>query len=740
MNELGDVLARTGEEPEVWQLLREFELATARDGQLSTRKALAEATRYALWDYQNEEGKKKDRDGAPAFPWNNASDTRIRLADEVQNELVADLETGFAHAQFGADSIEMEDMLPAQAVAKGLQWARSSGLRNVAAEAELCAQWGMAYGFAVVQTTWQRRIARRYESLTMEELTGMAQAMAQQQQQQGVQPSGDGGNVVGMLLQFVPDPSKEEEAIGIVQMLWPMFCHQQSPGIFMEEIGELSKADARKVVRELRTNGSTRMACPYVAANNPQVVTLKPGEDVFFPVETVDMDTARWVARLDWLPEVDVRAKVLTEGWDEGWVEKVIASQPKGDGVLGVGLGLSATQGTLQHTADGTNYRDRRNLHPILWIYRRAVDAEGVEGIWCTVVSPHIHEQSATGTQPYAKNELLNYAHGEFPFKVYRRERPERKIMESRGVPEIVLTWQNEKKAARDGMFDRNSLITVPPIKVPERTKGKVYRLAPAATIRCARPDEVEWMQPPPGNIVEGLQVTAAVEMDVARYFGTKREGVDPTLTATMQQARVDKFLNTWMEVFGQVLALMEQFLSDEDWQRIAGAAAPTRDWETIQRRYSYRLKFKMMDLSADFMETKLKLVGQILPMDTGGVIDRTKLVQASLAWIDAQMAQAVVSSDAPASQKIFNQVQDDLVKMLAGMEPAYTESDPTAKRQLEYAQQIMQTNPKLQQALKSDPDFQKLAEKWAKNRTFSVQEQQNAVTGRIGVDPTAGK
>lgn len=72
---------------------------------------------------------------------------------------------------------------------------------------------------------------------------------------------------------------------------------------------------------------------------------------------------------------------------------------------------------------------------------------------------------------------------------------------------------------------------------------------------------------------------------------------------------------------------------------------------------------------------------------------------------------------------------------MALGNKVPMVEGDPTAGSQLQYAQQIVQDNPKYQQALQSDERFAQLVEEWQQNRQFSAQQEQNKTIGRIGVN-----
>jgi hypothetical protein len=245
-------------------------------------------------------------------------------------------------------------------------------------------------------------------------------------------------------------------------------------------------------------------------------------------------------------------------------------------------------------------------------------------------------------------------------------------------------------------------------------------------------------MEPPPGNPAEAIELIREIVMDAREYFGIPGEGVDPVHAQMKQQNMVDQFLLTWMEVFGQVLALNQQFLSDGEWQEITGEQAPDRNFERIQRGAGWHLKFDVRDLNTDWMLAKLKAFAEfVLPADAAGTIDRAKFVQVCAAWVDPSIARAVISDATTASQQLFSRVQQDFALMALGNDVVPEDSsDPTAPRQLEYGRQIMQANPKYQQQMRQDPRFAELVQKWSKNKEFALQQQQNKVIGRIGVQP----
>jgi hypothetical protein len=89
-----------------------------------------------------------------------------------------------------------------------------------------------------------------------------------------------------------------------------------------------------------------------------------------------------------------------------------------------------------------------------------------------------------------------------------------------------------------------------------------------------------------------------------------------------------------------------------------------------------------------------------------------------------------------PASQKMFDETNNDLALISLGNPPKLRENDPAAAMRLQFTQQILQSNPKYIQQAQADQTFQANMQKYVQNLQFSVQQQQNAVTGRLGVQP----
>jgi len=247
-------------------------------------------------------------------------------------------------------------------------------------------------------------------------------------------------------------------------------------------------------------------------------------------------------------------------------------------------------------------------------------------------------------------------------------------------------------------------------------------------------------MEPPKGTPTIAEFVIANVEKSTATYFGLNHLETPPPLAQMLQQSSVDNWLTAWSEIYTQMLQLCLQYMDSEELARIAGVDIP-KGIDDIVKQYDFEVRFDIRNLYSDLVMEKLQAISQfVIPLDSAGVIDRSKLVQKAVEAISPDAAKELVINQQTASQKMYRDVQTDIGMMMLGNEANYVENDPTAQTKMQYLQEIMQKNPKAQQAAQSDQIFQMLLQNYQKNLQMSVMQQQNKQIGRIGVSPMADK
>lgn len=683
-----DLMARVGSEPDVSALTEELR-RSATDYGVMARVDRVENVRFCRWAGQTDDGKKWNDTGRnkPAFPWDGASDTRIPLADEVVNGLVDLCSTSFWRSMLRVSPTNISQLDQAVTAHNLMDWTVNAKMYNdLTREVELLSQYLWTYGWAGVHVTWQQEMGQKEQYLTMDQVMALA-------------AQSPDGSVLADLPNLIANPEADDQSAELLIAAFP----------------NLKKRRALKAIRELRTEGECEFPIPTMVTNKPMIAALAPWDELTFPPETTDIQSARVVFRRFYMTEAQILNKVETEDWDAEWAQEAINTMGRFSNFADYTYSLGIAQNSVL---------DRENLIEVVYAYQKAVDEDGLPGVFYTVFSPQVGDK-------WGYFEALDYAHGQYPFVVWRSELIHRQITESRGVPEVCMTWQEEVKAQRDSVFDYTSLATLPPIEVP-KTRGGNLKIGPAVQVPVLRRGEIGFMAPPAREPGVAFQLIAAVQAQTDSYFGRPTEKVPPVITQMRQQRLINNWLHGWTEAFRQVLSLTLQYIGPVEIQRITASQTPLP--ENVQD-FDVMLKFDIRELSTDLVTEKLKAISTlVLPLDTAGVIDRAKLISVALRAIDPTLASELVMAQGPAAQKMFNETNDEIALMSLGNPPQLRENDPTAPMRLQFSQQVLQSNPKYQAQLQQDPLFQANLQKYIENLQFSVQQQQNAVTGRLGV------
>ena len=682
-------------QPDIKELSSEYTRAGGYSS-VGFRRTLSDDVRFAKWGTQTDDGKKRSVDpNEEPFPWDGASDTRVRLADQIINENVDILCTAFWRGVLRASPTEASDVSQAASVTSLLGYYRDNLMRReLQQEVQLAAQWGQQYGVSVIYCGWEREVSKRMQTFNMDELVQLS-AQAEE------------GTAMAELPGMIKNPDQEDAVVELVQ----------------EYLG-LNKRRARKAVRELRDNDTTEVPMDHVTRNAPVVTALKMHDDVFIAPETLELKNAPVIFRRQYMTRAELKQASAMYGYDNAWVEQVLNT--------GGRIHQYDDYPSTQLNSEMGIYDTRGNLFEIVYAYERVVDEDGVPNVWCTVFHPGI-------TQKHAKHEMLDYCGGQYPFYAYRRETLTRRLLDSRGVSEICMTWQTEQKAQRDAMYDRASLTVLPPFVYPARS-SQVYRLQPGASIPEMRPNEIRFLEPPKSNPQEALEIVQYVQNQADDYFGRLTENNNQANAQTRRQAMVENWMLTWSEVFGKMFRLVQEYASPEELMRIGGMnpMLPSSP-EEISGRFDFRVNFDVRELDQEFMLQKMQIVSQmVLPEDSAGVIDRAALTKFKMMLLDPVLAEMTITDKTGATQQTFDRVKMYVALMSLGNEAQYDEKDPTAGMKLQFLQGILQGNPRYQEQMQSDERFAALMQTYTQALQFQVQQEQNAQVGRIGVQPVS--
>jgi hypothetical protein len=675
---------------------------------VNERRILAEEIRYNLWEGQSRDGRKhaNAQDGKPAFPFEGASDARIRLADMIVNERVLILTAAAFRNLPRVKGLELQNEALGHQLTTLLKWVLKNKLggqyfREIVKLAQY--QEADSPAAAILGVWWEQETALEMRTLTLAEIAQSVQAL-------GLQPE-----QITALEAQMNDPEQDGETAQALQQLIP----------------HLSDARAKKVVQELRENQEAEFPAPYLKTDQPSVCAYKLYEDIFLPTNTADPQKCRAYFVREWLGEWELRERQISYGYSEEFVTEVLKHEAATMFPLyrrNPGMG----EFTIVAEEQTASKEARRGLYEVVTVVWKAVNEDQIPGIYMLPISGSVDF-------PAKDRELCDYKHGNYMFTFFAREILGSRLLDSRGVPELISTEQQALKLLADSFQDHVQLATLPNIKVPRRRSKLSLVIGPLKIIKEDRPGDVTYMQPPEypqGNERQQEEVRRRVD----EYWGRISENVAPMLTQLHQTGIALNFLTNLTDALTQVLQLCQQYISDEELQMICGddGIPIARSREEIQGKFAVELTFDPRDLDMDYLKNIVAMIVQILQVDTLNTIQRDKLVQRLFSAIDPNLAAATIRPVEDANQSEVQDEQNNFAKISAGVEPGMVEGGQNFPLRLQTLTDIVQKNPEAYQKL--SPVSKEIFDARVKYLQNQQQQIKNAQIGRQVGQPALGE
>jgi hypothetical protein len=680
-------------QPDVAELKGELLRSFNEENDIETFNKL-EDTRLCRWAGQTQDGRKHaEAVGQKVFPFEGASDIRVPLADGIIRRIVDILTAAQQRAVARVQGVELQDSEQAATAGTLLNWARNRISNSLGKEAMLLANYAETYGYALGMVTWDQEVCMRDQEVSLEQIMQLAQGA-------------EAGSPLQMLPEMIADADSQDAVVELIRGQFP----------------QLAKRELGTMVKELRETGSTSFPTPYVSKNQPKVIALKPLDDFVVPPETISINSARAVFRRCFHTEAEVRAKVLTDDWNEEWVEKAVENKGRETGVTTDAFNLEG--GQLLHRRD--------NLVEVWYAYYKTVDKDGIPSVMYTVFSNQVEDDL------WAKHGRLDYAHGELPFVEFKSEEFARRLIESRGVPEVCKDWQRLLKTQLDSVIDYTSFSTLPAITFNKRMGGAIDKFGPAVQIPVTRPDDIGFMAPPSREPRTAFELDAAVRRQAYEYYGLPHADVPQPSTQLAQQAKVSSWLRGWTEIYRQMLRLCLQYLAPDELVRITGVAAAS-EIGMDAHKFDLICTFSVDEFDYSIQKEKLGVISSaILPSDSSGRIDRAAFTERLLRAVVPESANDLLLSPQNASKEMYANVKQDLANMMLGIEAEYSDAskDPAAATKLQMVQELVQKTPSIQQAMQSNELFGQLLQNYTANLQQGIAQEQNKMIGRQGVAP----
>ncbi len=673
-------LLYVSKEPDIGYLQETYQRTKSDLGEWIDRRQRDYDTRNCLWSGKSDDFKKHSNLSATGevFPWEGASDQEVRMVDETINTMVAQSLNAIRRAQIVANPIESDDIERSNVISNFIRWLINSRMDEFYDQVELGLNHLYEKGMMVHYCYWESKDLKQQQTIQLAEI---AQALPQ-------------------IAQAIQDGSMDEELSSAIKDQF-----------------KVSKAKARGMLKEMRSDGETTIPVTRRVINQPRVKALAPDEDVFWPSYTIDPQEAPYVFHVINMTPEQLRSKINTEGWDEEFVDAAIELAQQGEADTPIN-NLRLQEEVI---------RDDDETIRIIYCYQRLLDEEGTPGIYCTIMTSRVPDL-------YAKHQLLDYSHGKYPFVVTTYEKTSKRLYHSRSVSELGEGPQNILKIEEDASIDRQSISTLPPLLVPYGRSPSKW--GPGVRVPYRTPGEYRFADVPRFD-GGSVQVRQYVKEGFDRLIGRNAPGVDPIEAQMKQQRNIDKVFQHLRMVIDQVYTLYQQYGPDAEFFRVTGM----NDMQKFMKgapneRFDFYLQFDAATQDPNQMLERVKTIADLGGLlDKNGTLDTERLLQLAIGQVLPGASEKVLLPKETASQNAVNEERQTIAELVAGVPPNVKPQDAHELKMQVFQQWLSQ--PDIQQKAQQDPALQERIQGYMQQRNFAIQQQQNAQIGRLGAMPT---
>jgi len=673
-------LLYVSKEPDIGYLSETFRKTQSDIGEWLDRRQRDYDVRNCLWAGKSDDFKKHSKLSATGdvFPWDGASDQEIRMVDNQINKCVAMVMNAVRQAHIVATPIESGDIERSNVISMFLRWLINAKMEEFYDQLELGLNHFFEKGLMCHYVWYDSQELKQQQTIRMDEIV---QALPE-------------------IAEAIQDGSLDNQLSSVIKDQF-----------------NVSKAKARSMLRELRDEGSTTIPVTRQVINRPKLKALAPDEDVFWPNYTIDPQEAPYVFHVLHMTPEQLRAKISTEKWDEEFVEKAmqLAQNTQRDDTL-----YNIRQ------IDESIRNDDETIR-IVYCYQRLLDEDDVPGIYCTIMHPDVPNL-------YAKHELLDYAHGKYPFVVTKYEQTSKRLYSSRSIPELGEPLQQVMKIETDALIDRQSLATLPPLEHPLGRPPSKW--GPGVRVPYRTKGEIGWASTPRfdgGNV----EVRRYVQEMFDKYFGNFAQGVDQVESQNKQQAIINKVFTHLKYVFDQVWTLYQQYGPDNEFFRVTGMQDVQKfNKGQANERFDFYLQFDVATQDPEQMLERVRAITELAPaLDKSGTLDTETLLQLAVGQILPGASEKIMIPKETASQKAIQEERQTIAELVAGVPPNVRPQDSHELKMQVFEEWLSQ--PDIQQKAQQDQALQERIANYLQQRQMQIQQKRNAITGRLGANPT---
>ena len=662
-----------------------------RSRQFYSTRTKAEEAFYCVWDGQHADGTVHDERDALAWPFDGASDQRVRWGEKVVLDKIALVMIALSSCEVEfACGAGPDAERRANALKRLLGW--EMGRLGAKGYAEFLALLRYMLvdspAVAAMDVSWRRRASLAVRELNAEELA--AQYVAANGSEETDPATLEGKYWMGL--------RGEDEAA--TEQLDAFLVAQ---GVRQE--------DAEAVRRALAEEGECECLCRGPADEGVELKALRYGDDFCIPREASDFDYASPWFRGEWVTEEQLRERVESDGWDPEWVEDELRYK-------GASFYDEATRPN----------DDVKDLCNIVWCYEAVTTDAGETVRWVTVLG-HA-DGSAFGQR------AIRSRRGTWGVAFFRREVTGRNLLAARGLAALCAPDQGVAKEVRD-MAANNAIVgSLPPIKAKgTRTRNAV--IEPFSVINMGINDDLLWMQPP-AYPAAAKETEERLKAELLAYVGVSDGQTDVT---ERRQEEVNWYLRQFQDLFVLMVEAAQDHASDEALAGVTGEGdVQGLRREDITGSFGITLRLDPRNLDNKALLDKVQaFAGVLQSIDRERAVDTLPVLRHVMRQLWPEVSGEAMRSPEQLTANDLEEEKQNFALIKAGVMPRMdTQGRWNYGARLQFYQQLQEENPDA--IAEMSPVAQENLQRWMEAlEQQNTQFGENAEIGRTGVEGVEG-
>lgn len=642
-----------------------------------------------VWDGANASGVALNSEKEEAWPFEGASDQRLRWGETAFRDHLALVSIAISSAEIeitcGGSPEEQERARALKLLLRGVMNALGS-----AGYAEILAMLRYMMcdspAVAALDVQWRRRLTLGVAELNADELADEYGMMAKN--------LGESDSAAKIAFRAALAGEADLGELNKVRQ-------------FLMSAKGVREDDVDEVLEALDEEGECEALVVIASNEGPEVKALRYIDDFCVPRVTDDFNYASPWFRSEWVTESQLKERIVGDDWDPEWVEETLNYK---------GYELFTERGA-------TVVEDVKDLINLVWCYSAETNERGETVRYVTVLSQA--DGSAFGKR------VVRTRRGNWQTAFFRREVRTRNITDARGLAEISAPSQGVAKGIRD-MAANNALIgSLPPVKAKGARVRNVL-LEPFSVIQMGQSDDLAFMQPP-AYPAAAEKAEDKIHKELLQYLGVSDGESDVT---ERRREFMFWFLEQWRDFLVLLLEVTQDNASDEFVTRATQTAdAKGVKAQDVSGRFMMSIKLDPTNIDNEKLITKVNAVAQVLQsIDREGVVDTSPFVRHVLTMLFPDMSGAALRSPEQLTQDDIRDEEQNFVKIKAGLMP---QMDTTGhwryQARLEWHQRMLQENPDA--IAEMSPASQEMYQRWISALGQMVtQFGENAEIGKTGV------